>query len=676
MMKLAASAAAVAPVAALGLLAFLWGNFPGAATADGATAAQLILLFLLAAGAAGWRRRPLRRGEAAALVLLWLAVLLSTAFSEVPRAGRCALALLPIFGILPRLAAHLFAAGGSLRLAARALSLLLAAAAGYGLWGALWGGTPGASLPLGHHNLLAIFLLLLLPAPLALWQAGGEPRERWPALAAAGLGIAALLATRSLGGGLALATLLLLFFPRESWVRRSRPLYAGLALGAGLLAVALAPRLLAGGDLGLSMKARWSYIAGGLRGFWDAPWVGHGPGSTPWLFADYFVPRVAVHPPEHIVADLHSLPLQVLFELGLLGFLAAGWWLFKMLWPLWSAPLPEDRLRAAVLRAARAGLLAALVFSSTGFLLAVPALPLAFVLLAGLAHAALPPPAGLAVPAAASVAERTAGGRRLAWLVSLGMGLLAVAVFFWLLPGLRAQGAWERARLAQDESEARWALEEAVALDPDFPLYRARLGMAAEIPAQLEEAQRAAVAVGALTLQAALAAEDDALPEAAGLLARACDLDPFGGLAPFRLAVGKAGGDFDLRVERAMRALVAEPRLVAAAAWRAQPEVLQRAQVRLDREGPPLGWSAALLPSLEKLLGPDPGPTADLVLTIDADPAESVSLVVFRRSPWSSPLARVRVHAEALPAEMGPAVAEKEMRRDFAAPACRWRPPG
>ncbi len=671
--RLAASAAAVAPVAALGLLAFLWGNLAGAASADGATASQLILLFLLAAGAAGWRRRPLGRPEAAALFLLWLALLLSTAFSEVPRAARCALALVPVFAILPRLAAHLFAAVGSLRLAARAFAALLAAVALAGLWGALFGGTPGASLPLGHHNLLAVFLLMLLPGPLALAVFSAD-RERWLAGAACGLGATALLATRSLGGGLALATLLLLLFSREQWVERSKPLYAGLALGAGLLTIALLPRLLSGGDLGLSIAARWTYLWGGLRGFFDAPWVGHGPGSTPWLFAGYFTPRVAVHPPEHVVADLHNLPLQVLFELGLFGALAALAWLAALSAPLWLAPLPEDPFRATLLRAVRAGIVATLVFSTTGFLLAVPALPLAFVLMVGLGRACLPPaalPAGETPPGG----ERSAWGRREAWLVSVAMSLVAVGLFFWLLPGLRAQGAWERARSAADDSAARWALEEAVAIDPDFPLYRARLGVLAEIPEQNIEAQREAVAVGALTLQAALAAEDDSLPETAELLARACDLDAFGALAPFRLAVGPAGGDPELRVERAMRALVAEPRLVAAAAWREHPGVLQRAQVRLDQEGPPLGWSAALLPSMEKVLGPAPGPTADLVLTIDANPAEAVSLLVFRRTPWSAPLGRVTVHPEALPAEMGPAVNEKEMRRDFAFPGCRWRPP-
>ncbi len=241
--------------------------------------------------------------------------------------------------------------------------------------------------------------------------------------------------------------------------------------------------------------------------------------------------------------------------------------------------------------------------------------------------------------------------------------------FFGLLPGLRAQWSWERARTAADPGAARQALEEAVALDPAFPLYRARLAE----PAQLARAQRDAVAVGPLTLQAGLAAEAAGRPEAAELLARACDLDAFGGLAPFRLAVGPAGGDPALRVERAMRALAAEPRLAAAAAWRRQPEILWQAQRRLAEEAPP-GWAAALLASLEVFQKPQSGATADLVLKIDHDPAEAASLVVFRRSPWPAPLARVPVETAALP-DLAPAVLDPALRPDFAAPSCRWRAP-
>jgi O-antigen ligase len=690
--------APILPVLALGMLAFAWGNFPGAAEARGATGSQLLLLSGGAAAAIAWRRlgRRLRRRELAALVLLWLAAALAFSSSTVPRAGRAALALLPLAGILPWLAAELWAAGRGLRLAVRSLALLLAAVASHGLWGAFFGGTPGASLPLGHHNQLAVFLLMLLPAPLALgWRGGAQDErslrlDRLLAIGAGGLGLTALAATRSLGGALAFLVGLLLFLPAWRGVARFRWLKpAAVAAGIGLLGLGLLPRLLNfGEEIGVSSEARHGYLLAGWRGFLEAPWIGHGPGSTAWLFSRYFEPEVAVHPPDHIVADLHDLPLQVLFEVGLVGFLAAATWLFLLLRPLFATPTPDDPFRAALVRGSRAFLVAALVFSATGFLLAVPALPVAFLLLAGLGRAALGEkganqqlPYGqrgrlarlLAVERGRGAGGTLAlpGGRTLRF----GFLTLVAAALFWLLPGLRAQWAWERARSAEDSSAARWALEEAVAIDPDFPLYRARVGILAGNAEQLIEAADAAGAVGPVTLQAGLAAEAAAIPAAEDLLARACDLDPFGGLAPFRLAVGPAGGADELRVERAMRALVAEPRLVAAIAWRQYPHILQRAQVLLDRQGTPLGWSAALLPSMEKVLGRPPGETADLVLRIDREPAEAVSLYVFRRSPWPAELARVQVRRDAVPADMPPALSDPAMRPDFAAPGCRWRPP-
>lgn len=646
---------AVLPIVALGLLAFVWGNFAGAAGARGAAASQALLVLGLAVGAAGWRRLP--PGEAAALLALTAATALAAGLGEAPRAGRCAVVLVPACCILPRVVADLFPDAAALRSGLRALALLLALASGYALWGALFAGTPGAALPLGHHNLLAAFLLLLLPAPLALLAAPGAAGDRFLSVAAAGLGLAALIATRSLGGAIGLAVLAALYVP---WRRLGRPALAAAAALALVAFLALGSRLVgAGEELGVSVAARAGYYEAGWRGFLAAPWLGHGPGSTPWLFALYFTPRVGVHPPDHLVGDLHSLPLQVLFELGLVGALAASCWLVTLLRPLFAATLPTDPFRAAAQRAARAGLLGALVFSGTGVLLAVPALPAAFGLLAGLGRAAL----------GEAAAEREAGR---SW--PLGALVLALAAF-WLAPGLLAQRQWDAARdsAGRDPALARAALERAVALDPGFPLYRARLASFAGDAEELDRAQREARAVPPLTLAAGLAAEAASRPEAAAILAEACDLDPFGGLAPWRLAVGQAGGADELRVDRAMRALVAEPRLVAAAAWRERPEVLRSALERLAADNRPAGWAEALAPSVRRVLAPEIGATADLVQTLDADPAEAVSLVFFRRLPAKTALARVPVVTEALP-DLPPAVLEPDLRADFAAPSCRWRP--
>ncbi len=648
------------PVWALGLWAFFWGNFAGSASALGAMASQLMLLTGLAASQIFWRR--VGRVEAAFVALVWMAMAFAAAFSVVPRAGLCALALWPAFAILPRLTAYLFAGDIALRRASRALALLLLLVAAFSLGGVYLQGTPGASLPLGHHNLLAVFLLLLLPAPLALFSAGR--RDRWLALFAGGLGLAALLATRSFGGAIGLLCLIVLALPWRRLPLRRALLSIGLVVSALVLAVlALTPRWLQlSEEIGLSSSARLFYLEAGWRGFLASPWVGHGPGSTPWLFAEYFVPQVGIHPPDHVVADLHCLPLQVLFELGLPGALVAVGYLLVLLLPLWRQGIPGDPFRAALVRSSRAGLVAALVFSFTGFLLAVPALPVAFLLLAGLAHAALGPQGELK------------DCRREGPFWSALPPLLALLLGLCLLPSWRAHFAWDRARLAADTGAAQQALEAALGFDPSFPLYRARLGVLRGDPALLAQAAHDGGAVGPLVLQAGLAAEDAGdVAAAAALLERACDLDPFGALAPFRLAVGPAGGDFELRVERAMRTLVAEPRLVASSAWLARPGVLLRAQARLDEEGAPPYWAAALLPSMERLFDPSPSRAANLVQMLDQEAAESVSLFVFRRSPWPVPLARVLLRVEALPEDLPPAVAEATMWADFAAPSCRWR---
>lgn len=651
---------AAMPILALGLLAFFWGHFPGAASAAGATASQLTMVAVLAAGGLAGLR--LSRLATASLGLLWLAVLLALVFSPLPRAGRVAFALLPGFAILPWLSAELFKTAATLRLATRGLAALLGLVAARGLAGVFFEGTPGASLPLGHHNLLAVFLILLLPAAWALYRGGLGSADRFFALLAGGLGLTALLLTRSLGGALALLVFLVLLLP---WDRSSTRIGSmiGVLLLALLLGVGLLPRWIDfEHELGLSMAARLGYLEAGWRGFLASPLVGHGPGTTPWLFAAYFEPATGVHPPGHLVGDLHDLPLQVLFELGLAGFLAAAGWLWVLQRPLWrheGVGEGVSLLRLAWVRGARAGLAAALLFSLTGFPLSVPVLPFAFGLLAGIGLAAVGPDAGPL-------------GWRPPRVVIAVVLILALAS---ILPGLRAQWAWDEARLAGDAVRAEKALARAVALDPDFPLYVARLGQLRGEVELLVAASRAAGAVGPMTLQAGLAAEAAGRPEAAELLARACDLDPFGGLAPFRLAVGPAGGETSLRVQRAKRALVAEPRLVAAKAWLDHPEVLLRAQVELDRPGVPPGYAARFLPAMQELFAPEPAAEADFVLRLDQDPAESFSLFLFRRSPFPVAISRVPVKVSAFIGELPAAVLDRELRPEFAGDGCSWRLP-
>ena len=103
-------------------------------------------------------------------------------------------------------------------------------------------GAPRAAEPIGHHSLLAVWLLALLPmAVLAVRERGGW---RVLGLAAGALAVAALVAGRSMAGMLGLAAeaaLLLVWTPRATRWRRLAALAAAVvALGA---VAVQAPRL-------------------------------------------------------------------------------------------------------------------------------------------------------------------------------------------------------------------------------------------------------------------------------------------------------------------------------------------------------------------------------------------------------------------------------------------------
>ena len=52
--------------------------------------------------------------------------------------------------------------------------------------------------------------------------------------------------------------------------------------------------------------------------------LGWGPGSASWTTAEHLRPIPGLHPPDQVVADLHSLPLQLGYELGWSGLLLTG----------------------------------------------------------------------------------------------------------------------------------------------------------------------------------------------------------------------------------------------------------------------------------------------------------------------------------------------------------------
>ena len=189
------------PAALLLLFSGGSGTFVTGAEGPWALAGHLALLVFVAAFSRPWPD-PLGLGRRGHLLLAAFAfsVCASWLASPVPRAGRLGLLLLPAFLLVPSAVARCWSTAASGRRGAKSLSLVVAGVAGGSLL-AWCLDTPGASLPLGHHNLLAAWLLALLPLAALPWLSGGPGRPL--AAVAVATGLAALLGTRSLGAAIA-----------------------------------------------------------------------------------------------------------------------------------------------------------------------------------------------------------------------------------------------------------------------------------------------------------------------------------------------------------------------------------------------------------------------------------------------------------------------------------------
>ncbi len=614
------SLSAYLPAALLLLFAAGAGTFAGAATAAGALAGHLALLLCLALAAGRWRDPLGRRGSLLLLALL-LSVAASLLLSPVPRAG-CLAVLLPAFLLVPPAVAECWGDARRRRSGVWAVSLVVAAVAAASLVEA-WRLETAAALPLGHHNLLAAWLVTLLPVAVLPWRDGGGGRLL--ALAAGLLGLAALFATGSLAAAVAAAAVAV---PAALLVRKG---WLALALAAVFLGPQ-APRLLGlvAGDP--SLQARWGYLEAGWRGFAERPVFGWGPGATAWTIGEQLRPRPGIHPPDEVVADLHSLPLQLAYELGSSGLLL-GFGVALIFWYRHRQAAADPGLR----RAAFLGLAALAVMSLAGLPLSVTALPVAALVVVG------------GVLAAGGGRERPQQGSR-RW-PALAAGLAIAAV---VLPLDLAQAAYDRAATAADPGEQARHLRRAVALDPDFPLYRARLAwLEAEIGGADREIARRAVRAAAdaygvapLWLVAGVLAQETGGPGSREALERACRLSPLGALAPFRLALGEPTRAAS--AEWGARALLAEPRLAAATAWGARRELLAAAVGRaVAAPGVDAGWRQRLAERVDEGLDLA-GPTRRIALAMDGEGSASLSLYAFRRRPWPAELVPVALSAAAL----------------------------
>lgn len=576
---------------------------------------------------------PLRLGRRSGW-LVWLFcgwVMLSSMASPVGRAGSTGMVLLPLFFLAPSMVENAWASRSSRRWGLCALLAGLAVAVIWALLGTFRDGR--AALPLGHHNLLATWLLGLWPLA-AFFLFDSSRRLRWFSRTLVLLSLAVLVMTRSVGGASALALQAILIV--GLWLRKWRPLSRLLMLA--LLVALLLPLFLqrqrlreiaAGTDL--SARARLSFLAAGYRGFLERPLFGWGPGATPWTAAEHWYPEPGIAAPGFLVADLHCLPLQLLYELGLPGaalFLTVcGLWLVRR----GRVAEPNADAEALVLsRLSRVGLAGqAVQYALGGFLAVAPALPLSTAVLVGVAQSSLPVP------------ERRLPKRMSACVV--------VAYCLWALylvsPPLWARRAYERARIA---GELLPLLQQAVEWDPGNPLYRMRWGWLRgqnEISEEAVEASLLAAeearGVASLWLAAGLLAFEAGDGRASMALDRACALDPLGAIAPYyRWHLEPRGSE--MRSVIAARMLLAEPLLATAPGWHdgEQEEALDTLR---QWPGVPEDW----LEEIRRWWLTEPrlssSPTHELAYRIDAEGSTSMSRYLFQRRPWPMDLGAVPV---------------------------------
>ena len=652
--------AALAVVSALAVMVFHAGTFHRGATAFSlAAGAALLLVFAflgrrsfldpLAVGGGAWPWWPAVPGA------LWLIVLLSWIQSPVGRAGEAV-----VLFLLP--AAWAAAGIGRLLGSEAAVRTALAGCAVVGVAASTWAlamqplhEQGRAALPIGHHNQLALVLVAILPpAVLGAWRVAGPDRRRLrqgAALFVAAVLVWTLAATGSMSG---LAALVVQAAAAAAWILwRSRgrrllvPLASLLALAAGLaLATAWAgSRLDVPGPIGRlgavlrledpSLLARRTYADAAASGFAERPLLGWGPGSTSWTLANHWRPAPGVHPPGEVVTDAHSLVAQAPYELGiaasvLLLLLAARYGRARL------DELSDPRVRdAELLAAALLGLTGAGVCLAFGVFAVVTAVPAVLILDLGLVAAAR---------------AASADGDPLDSLPAWWRRGLRIAFYLWLVAALG--WTWQRSSAARSYELAVAGggtdlLRMAAASDPSFPLYQARL-----------DPWSAAGAAGGLAPLWLLAGVEQSIDTGRRRLAleRACDLDPLSALAPFelmRLEREAGAAATDPRVAaRAARAILAEPLLLAAAAFEGDPDLRAEVHRRVQSwPGVPPGWLAAfeeLWFGLDWSNGSE-GPPLD-VLSVDADgrPAVSLSLFAFRRPPWPLSIGAVPLRSHRL----------------------------
>ena len=483
--------------------------------------------------------------------------------------------------------------------------------------------------------------------------AGAGPDAGWrssPIVAS----VVALVETRSFVGGAALALLALAGAAR---FERARHLVYGLALLGLALLVPRAAAIVRGEDSSASARAGLSArrVAGRRP---SGPVTGWGPGSTPWTLAEHLRPLPGVNPPGEVVGEMHSLPLALAYELGFVGLAlatAVAGLFFLRRW----------RGRGS---AVDRGLVEAGLAGVAGFLLTA----LGGAQLSGHRIAARRGAGGgggarrrgriRRAPGAAAGALAAPSGRRRRFDGSAqlrsGSTSQRRSSSCCRSPALR-RSTNAAAGLRDRGPQAAPLVARAQALDPEFPLYRARWAWSSDCSgrgagrrgdrgrARRARRRRLWLRAGSLALEAGRA---DLAREAFAARAGARSAEWLrcvsAGDARDAGGVGVRTEASTARRERCWPNRASRRRAPGAGARRSAGGRL----LRLEQwPGIDAGWRARCCKQAADAAPTSSAPGSpavdevDLAAQIDTTPALAVSLHLFRRTPWPADVARIRV---------------------------------
>lgn len=337
---------------------------------------------------------------------------------------------------------------------------LIASAVWIGSIIVIWGlvsfkGTDGLSSTFNRTNDLAGYLLLLIPLALHMSFVSQGLLQKIGFSIPSVILSSALIITNSRTSWLAgIAVCVLVLFWNRQRIQPKIAMVMALSLALGLLIVIvlkadlILPRLHSLTSLSILQEngTRWrmALLQVGWNMFLSQPWLGHGPNTYGTAFSAF-----QLHPGYYSV-NPHNFYLQILAEMGLIGFLAFAFW-FRSIFVLMS------RANHPILPGIMASLLASCLHIAFDIDWSVSAIPILFAVLVGI---------GLSVSKSAETGfaeEKTLDKRIIGlWVFfSLSLGMIPYLNF------LSAQAFTQASQnLDEDPTKAVEHLQRAIALAP------------------------------------------------------------------------------------------------------------------------------------------------------------------------------------------------------------------